>query len=144
MSVNIFRAPPRPSSGAYNCINSLWFLPWNVVVAALLVNNAATTNFQGKTRGCWCSCKLLMMGVEVTETCWVTHKHQVINLWNCCISLFNLFELTFFVFRKSRVHISGQRLFALISSCSGLAQFTIQMLVSCHKLVCAYFIPHHL
>ena len=23
--LNMFRAPPRPSSGAYNCINSLWF-----------------------------------------------------------------------------------------------------------------------
>ena len=25
VSLNVFRAPPRPSSGAYNCINSLWF-----------------------------------------------------------------------------------------------------------------------
>jgi hypothetical protein len=25
VSLNIFRAPPRPSLGAYNCINSLWF-----------------------------------------------------------------------------------------------------------------------
>jgi len=25
VSFNVFRAPPRPSSGAYNCINSLWF-----------------------------------------------------------------------------------------------------------------------
>jgi hypothetical protein len=33
----MFRAPPRPSSGAYNCINSLWFYRWRVVVAALLV-----------------------------------------------------------------------------------------------------------
>jgi len=33
----MFRAPPRPSSGAYNCINSLWFYRWSVVVAALLV-----------------------------------------------------------------------------------------------------------
>src|SRR5215475_2541731 len=43
-------------------------LPWSVVVAALLVvvwptNNAATTTLQGKTRGCQCSCKLLMMDV---------------------------------------------------------------------------------
>jgi hypothetical protein len=27
VSLNMFRAPPRPSSGAYNCINSLWFYP---------------------------------------------------------------------------------------------------------------------
>ena len=25
VSLNMFRVPPRPSSGAYNCINSLWF-----------------------------------------------------------------------------------------------------------------------
>ena len=48
---NVFRALPRPSSGAYNCISSLWFYRWSVVVAALLVvvcqtttNNASTTN----------------------------------------------------------------------------------------------------
>jgi len=52
VSLNMFWAPPRPSSGAYNCINSLWFYRWSVVVAVLLVvvwpagqtttNNAAT------------------------------------------------------------------------------------------------------
>jgi hypothetical protein len=95
----MFRAPPRPSSGAYNCIDILWFYRWNVVVAVLLVvvstttNNAATTTFQDKTRGCQCSCKLLMMGVEAPETCWAIHKRQVINLWNCCIWFVNLFEL---------------------------------------------------
>ena len=57
------------------------------------INNAAITTLQGKTRGCWCSCKLLMMGVEAPETCWATHKRQVINLWNCCIWLVDLFEL---------------------------------------------------
>jgi hypothetical protein len=39
-----------------------------------------------------CSCMLLMMGREMPETCWVTHKRQVINLWNCCILLVELFE----------------------------------------------------
>jgi cytochrome b subunit of formate dehydrogenase len=48
MSLNMFQAPPRPSSGAYNCINSLWFYRCSVVLAALLV----TTTLQGKTRGC--------------------------------------------------------------------------------------------
>jgi len=50
---NMFRVPPRPSSGAYNCINSLWFYLWSVAVAALLVvvwqtttNNVATTTLQ--------------------------------------------------------------------------------------------------
>jgi hypothetical protein len=37
VSLNMFRAPPHPSSGAYNCTNSLWFYRWNVLVAALLV-----------------------------------------------------------------------------------------------------------
>jgi hypothetical protein len=39
---------PLPSSGAYNCISSLWFYRWSMVGAALLVvvwqtttNNAA-------------------------------------------------------------------------------------------------------
>jgi len=35
--LNMFRAPPLPSSGAYNCINSLCFYLETLVVAALLV-----------------------------------------------------------------------------------------------------------
>ena len=34
---NMFRAPPRPSSGAYNCTSSLWFYRWRVTVIVLLV-----------------------------------------------------------------------------------------------------------
>ena len=30
VSLNMFRAPPRPLLGAYNCINSLWFYRWSV------------------------------------------------------------------------------------------------------------------
>jgi len=37
VSLNMFRAPPRPSSGAYNYINSLCFYLWSVAVTALLV-----------------------------------------------------------------------------------------------------------
>jgi len=33
-----------------------------------------------------------MMGEEAPETCWATHKRQIINMWNCCILLVNLFE----------------------------------------------------
>jgi len=52
----MFRVLPCPSSGAYNCLSSLWFYRWSVVIAALLVvvwpvitgqtttNNAATAN----------------------------------------------------------------------------------------------------
>jgi hypothetical protein len=34
------------------------------------------------------------MGVRASETCWAVHtsKRQVINLWNCCICLVDLFE----------------------------------------------------
>jgi hypothetical protein len=32
----MIQALPRPSSGAYNCIGSLWFYRWSVAVAALL------------------------------------------------------------------------------------------------------------
>jgi len=46
----------------------------------------------GKTRGFWYSCMLLMMGGETPETCWATHKRQVKNLWYCCILLVDLFE----------------------------------------------------
>jgi hypothetical protein len=41
--LNMFRALPRPSSGAYNCISSLWFYRWSVAVAALLVVVYQTT-----------------------------------------------------------------------------------------------------
>jgi hypothetical protein len=37
VALNMFRAPPRPTSGAYKCINSLWFYRWSMVVAVLLV-----------------------------------------------------------------------------------------------------------
>ena len=37
--------------------------------------------------------EFLMMGVRTPETCWATHKRQVINLRNCCIWLVDLFEL---------------------------------------------------
>jgi hypothetical protein len=45
---------------------------------------------------------LLIMGEEAPETCWATHKRQVINLWNCCIFLVNLFESFFPAFTGVR------------------------------------------
>jgi hypothetical protein len=36
---------------------------------------------------------LLMMGGEMPETFWATHKRQEINLWNCCMLLVEIFEL---------------------------------------------------
>jgi hypothetical protein len=46
----------------------------------------------GKTRESECSCMLLIVSGETPETCWATHKRQVINLWNCCILFVQLFE----------------------------------------------------
>jgi hypothetical protein len=37
MSLNMFWALPRPSSGAYNCINSLWFYRWSVGGSSFVV-----------------------------------------------------------------------------------------------------------
>jgi len=34
--LNTFRAPLRPSSGAYNCTRSLWFYRWSVVGHGLM------------------------------------------------------------------------------------------------------------
>ena len=51
--LNMFRASPRPSSGAYNCTTSLWFYRWRAAVGALLVvvwqtttNNAPIASLQ--------------------------------------------------------------------------------------------------
>jgi hypothetical protein len=58
VSLSMFRASPRPSSGAYNCINCLWFYRCSMVVAALLVVVARpqptmllSPRSNGKTRG---------------------------------------------------------------------------------------------
>jgi len=37
MWLNMFRASPRPSSGAYNCTRSLWFYRWKEAAGAFLV-----------------------------------------------------------------------------------------------------------
>ena len=54
----------------------------------------------GRTRGSQCSRRLLMIGGETPETCWATYKRQVINLWNCCILLVDLFEQIISVRRR--------------------------------------------
>jgi len=50
--LSMFWAPPRPSSGAYNCINSLWFYRGGSSVVSrrlagqITTNNTATTTLQ--------------------------------------------------------------------------------------------------
>jgi hypothetical protein len=58
----------------------------------------------GKTRGCWCSCMLMMLGGKLPESCWAAHKRQVINLWDCFILLVDLFE-TYYDARTCGCHI---------------------------------------
>jgi len=35
--LNMFRASPHPSLGAYNCIRSLWFYCWRAAAGAFLI-----------------------------------------------------------------------------------------------------------
>jgi hypothetical protein len=91
--LNMLRTSPRPSSRVYNCTRSLWLWSGRLQPARPQPTTLQPLLSNGKTRGSYCSCMLLMMGGETPETCWATHKRQVINLWNCCISLVELFEL---------------------------------------------------
>jgi len=86
----MFRALPRPSSGAYNYISSLRFYRGIVVVAALLVVVWPVITCQTTTNN-------------------ATHKRQVINLWNCCIWLVNSYESSLPVWSSSEicVHTKG-------------------------------------
>jgi len=69
---------------------------------------------------------LLMMGGEVPETCWATHKRQVINLCNCYILLVNLFESDF----------------PCLFSNTALKCNYVSYRVTCrHQLICQYCTP---
>jgi len=46
--LNMFRALPRPSSGAYYCTRSLWFYRWREAVGALLVVVWQTCQMNGE------------------------------------------------------------------------------------------------
>ena len=48
--LNMFRASPRPSSGAYNCTSSLCFYRWREVAEALLVVVWQVINCQTMTK----------------------------------------------------------------------------------------------
>jgi hypothetical protein len=43
--LNMFRASPRLSSGAYNCTRSLWFNRWRAVAGAFLVDQQRSSRF---------------------------------------------------------------------------------------------------
>jgi hypothetical protein len=75
----MFQALPSPSSGTYNCINSLWFYCWSVVVAVLLVvvwpvrprptMLLLSPRFKVKPEAVNAVVELLMMGMEAPKTC---------------------------------------------------------------------------
>ena len=81
---NMFRAAHRSSSGAPNCICSLWFIyPYGDRQLSRLGENPAWTtaghHIGIQTRGCKYSLELLMMmmsGMSL-ETCWTFNK-----FWN--------------------------------------------------------------
>jgi hypothetical protein len=98
----MFRAFSRPSSGTHDCSSSLWFYLRIVVIAVLCswsgrlkpVKPGPTTNtarlsprYEAKTRGCYCSYELLMMGEKTPETCWAANKRRDNKMENCCIWL---------------------------------------------------------
>jgi hypothetical protein len=71
----MFRAARRSSSGALNCICSLWFIyPRGDKASALAT---AGHHMDIYTRGCKYSLELLMMSGVPLETCWAFK-----NLWN--------------------------------------------------------------
>jgi hypothetical protein len=100
----MFWASPRPSSEAYNRNRSLWFYRWREAAGALLVIIPQLTppapvpqsyprysptekpEAPSAVVCCW------WWAGRRPKTCWATHERQVINLWNCCTLLVELFE----------------------------------------------------
>jgi hypothetical protein len=80
------RTPALGASGSTYCRKNYCFVLICKIYTTIILMAI------GRTRGSQCRCMLLMMGGETPETCWATHKRQVINLWNCCILLVELFE----------------------------------------------------
>jgi hypothetical protein len=119
-----------------NCIRGLWFYRWRkaaeplwVVVCRRRPTTLQPIRSNGKTRGSKCSCMLLIKGGETSETCWATHKRQVINLWNCCILLVDLFESNW------------ENVFQLFVSYSDLMAY--RLAVGCLTIFNFYTLIHH-
>ena len=56
-----------------------------------------TTLHVCKTRGCWCSFRLLMTGGVSPEACWASYKSEIKILIHCCILLNFLYEFYFII-----------------------------------------------
>jgi hypothetical protein len=95
-SSTCFGRPHAHHQEINNCSSSLWFYCWSMLIAALLVVVRPAVNRPDHDHQCCyhhapmvkpkaanAVVELLMMGVRMSETCWVVHKCQVINLRNC-------------------------------------------------------------
>jgi hypothetical protein len=76
-----------------------------------------------------------MMGEKEPETCWATHKRQVINLWKSCILLVSLFK--FYFCSLSLVYLTSS--YQQQMSCSEKLVGTMNWEVYGRVLVC--FVP---
>jgi hypothetical protein len=91
-SSTCFGRPHAHHQELNNYSSSLWFYRWSAVIHVLVVfrpdhdqqhcyHQAPTVKLVAATA----VSELLMTGVKTSETCSAVHKHQVINLRNCCI-----------------------------------------------------------
>jgi hypothetical protein len=70
-----------------------WCWSWSGRLAQPRPTALLPPHYNGKTRGCYCSCWAPDDGRETPETCWAVNKRQVINFRNCCVQLVDLLEL---------------------------------------------------
>jgi len=70
------KALPAASGFAY--VEGCWTL-WLLDADSVQQPQRPKTFHVCKTRGCWCSFRLLMMGGASPETCWALYKYGIIN-----------------------------------------------------------------
>jgi len=87
LQLNMIWAFSHPSSGAHDCSSSLW-LYLRIVVRAVprSWSGQLSPRYEGKTRGCYCSHELLMMGRRTPKTCWAVNKQVRIKNWKIVAS----------------------------------------------------------
>jgi hypothetical protein len=85
MRLNMFRASPRPSSGAYNCTRSLWFYNWKAAAGVLLVVvwpvNRPDHNQQRSTH---CSPTVLRVRASVLQRVFICTYPQLYDTHTHC------------------------------------------------------------
>jgi hypothetical protein len=71
---------------------------------------------KGRTRGSWCSCMLLMMGVETPKTCWATYVRRVINSWKTVASGWLIYFSHALILVKLNISAVTDRNFSCVTS----------------------------